>query len=184
MRLLLMSAAAAILTTACNQADPAANQSASATSAAASAASSERVLEARVNMAPVAAGRAKAIMHERHEGMEKIGDEFKSLRRQLGGSQPDMASVARSAAEVDRLAQRASNWFPAGTGPDVGKTESKAEIWQKPQDFAAKMAAFQRSAAAFHAAAKSGNAGAAKAAFGDLGKTCKACHDLYREEDH
>ncbi len=179
MRLFVMSAAV-LMMTACNQADPTANQPA----AQAPAAPSTGVLEARVNMAPVAPGKAKAIMHERHEGMEKIGDQFKALRRELGGSKPNMASVASAAADIDRLAQRAANWFPSGTGPDAGKTGAKAEIWQKPQDFAAKVAAFQKSAAAFHAAAKGGNAGAAKAAFGDIGKTCKACHDLYREEDH
>ncbi|HEY2976325.1 MAG TPA: cytochrome c, partial [Burkholderiaceae bacterium] len=32
------------------------------------------------------------------------------------------------------------------------------------------------------AAAKSGNLDAIKAAFGDAGKTCKACHDNFREK--
>lgn len=140
------------------------------------------MLEARVNMAPIAPAKAKAMMHHRHESMEVIGDNFKALRRELGGSSPDMAKVAGAAATIDRLAKESAGWFPAGTGPDVGKTESKAEIWQNPKDFAAKHAAFQRAASTFHAAAKSGNAGAAKAALGDLGKSCKACHDLYREE--
>jgi cytochrome c556 len=90
--------------------------------------------------------------------------------------------VASAAATIDRLAKESAGWFPAGTGPDVGKTEAKAEIWRNPKDFNAKHTAFQKAASAFNAAAKGGNAGAAKAAFGDLGKSCKACHDLYRED--
>lgn len=138
--------------------------------------------EARVNMAPIDPAKAKALMHTRHEGMETIGDEFKKLRREFGGASPNMAAVAASAATVDRLAKASNDWFPTGTGPDAGKTEAKAEIWQKPQDFAAKHAAFLKASASFNAAAKAGDMTAAKAAYGELGKTCKACHDPYRED--
>jgi cytochrome c556 len=126
--------------------------------------------------------KAKGLMHHRHESMETIGDTFKKVRRELGGSSPNMTTVAGAAATIDRLAKESTGWFPAGTGPDVGKTMARAEIWQKPHDFSTKHAAFLKAASAFNAAAKSGNAGAAKTAFGDLGKTCKACHDLYRKE--
>ena len=172
MRVLMISAAALVLA-ACNQSEPAKTEA---------AAQPAGLLEARVNMAPIAPAKAKAMMHHRHESMETIGDNFKALRRELGGSSPNMTTVAGGAATIDRLAKESAGWFPAGTGPDVGKTEAKAAIWQKPQDFAAKHAAFRKAASAFNAAARSGNAGAAKAAFGDLAKTCKACHDLYREE--
>lgn len=176
MRVLAISAAALALA-ACNQSEPTRSEAKTET-----AARPAGMLEARVNMAPIAPAKAKAMMHHRHESMELIGDNFKALRRELGGSSPDMAKVAGAAAAINRLAKESAGWFPAGTGPDVGKTEAKAEIWQNPKDFAAKHAAFQKAASAFNAAAKGGNAGAAKAAFGDLGKSCKACHDLYRED--
>jgi cytochrome c556 len=172
----LLVATAAMALVACSQSEP------TKTDPEKEQAAQPGRLEARVNMAPIAPAKAKAMMHHRHEGMETIGDNFKALRRELGGSSPDMAKVATAAATIDRLAKQSAGWFPAGTGPEAGKTEAKAEIWQKPQDFAAKHAAFQKAASAFNAAAKGGNAGAAKAAFGDLGKSCKACHDLYREE--
>ena len=184
MRLLLMSAAAAILTTACNQADPAANQSASATSAAASAASSERVLEARVNTGP---GRGResneAIMHERHEGMEKIGDEFKSLRRQRWRKRsPDMASDRSSRRRtVDRLA---ANAHPTGSRRDRARRRqdhAKAEIWQKPKDFAAKDA-LSKGREVHSMPQQRAATWRDKVALGELGKTCKACHDPYRAE--
>ena len=169
--------AAALALAACNPSEP--TKTEAKTEAAAQPAG---MLEARVNMAPIAPAKAKAMMHYRPESLDTIGDNFKALRRELGGSAPNMTKVAASAATIDRLAKESAGWFPAGTGPDVGKTMAKAEIWRNPQDFSAKHAAFQKAASAFNAAARSGNADAAKAAYGDLGKACKACHTLYRED--
>jgi cytochrome c556 len=131
-------------------------------------------------------GDAAKVMHERHEGMETIGKAFKALHREFDSSSPFVPTVRSSSAQIASLARQASNWFPAGTGPEVGKTGAKPEIWQ-PQnkaDFAGKLAAFQRAAATFNAAAASGDMNAAKARYADLGGACKACHDKYRSEMH
>ena len=133
--------------------------------------------------APVSKEEAAKIMHERHEGMEKIGKATKALGREMKAATPDLAVVRSSAATIAELAPKTSTWFPAGTGPDVGKTHAKAEIWQKPEDFAAKTKGFQAAAAAFNDAAKGDDIAAIKARFGDLGKSCKACHDSYRKKD-
>ena len=71
-----------------------------------------------------------------------------------------------------------------GTGPEMGKTGAKPEIWQKPADFAAKVRDFQAASNALRQAAASGNMAAVKASYGKLGGTCKACHDSYRSEMH
>ncbi len=94
------------------------------------------------------------------------------------------AAVKAGAAKIADLSVKASNWFQAGTGPDVGKTGAKPANWQHPDDFNAKLTAFQRAAKNFAAVSTGGDAAAAKAAYGDLGKTCKACHDTYRSEMH
>ncbi|HVH49306.1 MAG TPA: cytochrome c [Sphingomicrobium sp.] len=129
---------------------------------------------------------AKTMMHDRHEGMEDIGKAFKEVNRQLKESAPDVAAIRTAASAIADGAGKSSGWFPPGTGPDVGKTRAKAEIWQKPQDFAAKDKAFQDAAVAFKAAADSGDLNAVRAQAGELGKSCKACHDPYRapEGDH
>ena len=126
---------------------------------------------------------ALKLMHERHEGMEKIGKATKALGREMKADAPDLATVRSSAATIAELAPKVSTWFPKGTGPDVGKTHAKPAIWEKPEDFAAKTRSFQAAAQKFHATATSGDTAAIKAGFGDLGKTCKACHDSYRSED-
>src|SRR5437868_13051958 len=132
--------------------------------------------------AKVTGAQAALIMHERHEGMENIGKAFKALHREFDSSSPFVPTVKTSAAQIADLSKKASQWFPAGTGPDIGKTGAKPEIWQNPQDFAAKLSAFQRAAQVFNAAAAGGDMTAAKARYADLGGACKACHDKYRAE--
>ena len=130
------------------------------------------------------AGDAVRIMHERHEGMEAIGKAFKALHRELDASSPNLGVVRPAAAQIARLGGKASGWFPAGTGPEAGKTGAKPEIWQTPRDFAAKLAAFQRSSRNFNTIAAGNDVDGIKAAYADLGGTCKACHDRYRTEMH
>jgi cytochrome c556 len=142
------------------------------------------VLAAAATAAPLTKGKALAIMHERHEGMEKIGDTNKLLRREITSGSPFMPAVQSGAATIAGLSVKANGWFPKGTGPELGKTGAKPEIWQKPQDFAAKLHAFQAAAQAFNAAARSGDMAAIKARYADLGGACKACHDSYRSEMH
>jgi cytochrome c556 len=139
---------------------------------------------AGVAFAALPKSKALAIMHDRHEGMEKIGDTNKLLRRELTSSAPFAPAVKSGAATIFDLSKRASGWFPAGTGPELGKTGAKPEIWKNPQDFQVKLRNFQAAAAAFNAAAAVGDLNAAKARYGDLGKTCSACHDTYRMDMH
>ena len=134
--------------------------------------------------AKVSGAQAAQIMHERHEGMENVGKTFKVLHREFDSGSPSAPTVRASANQMAALAKQSSRWFPAGTGPEAGKTGAKPEIWQNPQDFAAKLAAFQKAALLFNAAAAQGDMNAAKARYADLGGTCKACHDKYRTEMH
>lgn len=135
---------------------------------------------------PVARAQAAKLMHDRHEGMEDIGDSFRVISREVKGDKPDVAKLRKEAATIARLAPHVSGWFPPGTGPDVGKTRAKADVWQKPADFAAKAKTFQQAARSFNAAAARGDMAAIRTAHADLGKSCKACHDPYRapEDDH
>lgn len=134
---------------------------------------------------PVSAEQAQALFHERHEGMEDIGDATKAIGQQLKSSSPDMAVIQNAAATIDNLAPKASDWFPAGTGKDVlPKTRALPAVWEKPDDFASKARDFEQAAQAFKLAADSGEVNAVQSSFASLGKTCKACHDSYRAEEH
>jgi cytochrome c556 len=166
-------------------APPAQNQTANAATAEQNIATPAAPMDASAPLgAQVSREQALQLMEERHEGMEEIGDAMKLITRELRGDTPDLAKVREGAATINRLAPEVSGWFPPGSGPEIDETEAKAEIWQKPEDFAAKRNAFQQSAQAFNAAAQGNDVAAIRAAHAELGKTCKACHDLYREEDH
>ena len=139
---------------------------------------------AGVAFAALPKDKALAIMHVRHEGMEKIGDTNKLIHRELASSSPFAPAVKSGAATIAALAKQSSGWFPAGTGPEMGKTGAKAEIWQNQKDFAARLAVFQRAAVTFNAAAASGDMTATKARYADLIGTCNSCHDKYRMDMH
>jgi len=127
-----------------------------------------------------------SVMHDRHEGMESIGKANKAVNRELRGSAPNLAIIRSSANQIAKLSRQSSAWFPQGSGPELGKTGAKPEIWQ-PQnkaDFAAKLRNFQVAAQAFNTAASGNDATAIKARFADMGGTCKACHDKYRTDMH
>jgi cytochrome c556 len=139
---------------------------------------------AMVVVTRVSGADAARIMHERHEGMETIGKANKAIHRELESASPNLAVVRSSAKTIANLSKRASGWFPQGTGPDVGKTGAKPEIWQEPKDFQAKLAAFQKAAPAFAAATAGSDMAAIKTHYADLGGACKACHDKYRTDMH
>ena len=184
MRFVALTALATLsLLSACNQAATDGNTLAEANATGAEASNALENAAAQAPGAPLEKEAALALMKERHENYEKIGDAMKLLGRELKADQPDLAKVREAAGTINTLAPQVPGWFPAGTGPDVGKTDALAEIWQKPDDFAAKAKDFQAAALAFNAAAQANDVSAIRAAHGNLGKSCKACHDLYRAKD-
>jgi cytochrome c556 len=132
--------------------------------------------------APVSAAEAAAIMKTRHDGMEEMGKAMKVLHRDLDSDDPNMGEIRSAAAVIYKNSKAASGWFPAGTGPEAGKTGAKPDIWQNPQDFAAKLAGLQHYAQQYYQASLAGDAGTLKANEDTISGACKACHDKYRME--
>lgn len=182
MKRLFALAATAALLAACNSNSADTNQvldEANASGNQASAAVENAV--AGADATPLQKEQALALMKERHENYEKIGKAMRAAKKGLDGN--DIPSVRSAAGTINELAPQAATWFPAGTGPDVGKTDAKAEIWQQRADFDSGMKNFAAAAAAFHQAAQGNDVEAMKAAHGKLGGTCKACHDKFREKE-
>jgi cytochrome c556 len=124
---------------------------------------------------------ALALMEKRHEGYEKIGRAMRAAKQAI--DQGNAAAVKGPADQLATLAPQAIGWFPAGTGPDVGKTEARAEIWQQRAEFDQGMQRFNQAARLFQQAAAGGDLAAIRKAHADLGGTCKSCHDRFRLED-
>jgi cytochrome c556 len=178
-RMKYVAIAAFGLLAACQQ--PAANQAESRDANAATV-PAEAPKAAGLGPAPSREAALK-LMHDRHEDMERIGKAVKATGRALKSDSPDLAVIRSSAEIIARLSPQIPSWFPAGTGPDVGKTHAKPAIWEKPEDFVQKARDFDAVAKAHDAAARGGDVNAIKASFADLGKSCKSCHDPYRAKD-
>jgi len=126
----------------------------------------------------------KELQHARHEHYEELGDAFKVVRDQTRSSTPDLAAIKTAAKKVNDASVNQEKWFPAGTGPEAGKTQAMADIWAKPNEFKAAIKMFSEAAPKLNAAANAGDVAAIKTAFGEVGKSCKNCHDQFRAKDH
>lgn len=104
--------------------------------------------------------------------------------RVAGMAQGKIPFDAKAAAQNAEVATFMSTLPFAGFGPgtDKGETRAKPEIWAEMDKFNAGAKKMQDEMAKLNAAAKSGNLDAIKAAAGEVGKTCKGCHDDYRKE--
>lgn len=124
---------------------------------------------------------ATGIHKVRHDEYHKLGDAFKVIRDQIRASSPDGAAIKQAAQVVNDASVNQFKWFPAGSGPESGaKTRAKAEIWSKPQDFEAAQKLFAEQAKKLNTAAAGGDVAAVRAQFGEVGKSCKNCHDTFR----
>lgn len=129
-----------------------------------------------------AAVTAEDAIKYRHAVMEEMAAHMSSLTLILFGkvdggdyAQGHADALTRALAEMEILF------------PDISKdgdTEALPAIWKNPDKFAEAVAKAQTSAGAFREALAGGDRKTALAAFADTGKACKACHEVYRAEEH
>jgi len=120
---------------------------------------------------------------ERHENFHHLGDAFEGIEKEAKKRKPDMTAAQKFAADIDRLAQAQSTWFPVGSGPDDGiKTKAKAEVWTKPAEFQAIHERFLREAAKLKDVAAGVDAQALAAQVETTGQTCSDCHIGFRKK--
>ena len=91
---------------------------------------------------------------------------------------------AKMAADNAEIATMMSKLPYAGfvDGSDKGDTKAEPKIWTERDKFNAAATKMQEEMVKLNVVAKGGNIDAIKAAVGDTGKACKACHDNYRKE--
>ena len=115
---------------------------------------------------------------------EVIGWNFKPMVAMVKGEAPyDKEAFAKRAANVAVMAPMALEGFTPGSDKgDKQKTKAKAAIWEKMDDFKAKMAKLTEESAKLAAISKTGTFDEIKKQFGVTGATCKACHDDYKQK--
>ena len=91
----------------------------------------------------------------------------------------DAKDFAKRAERVATMAPMLLEGYPPGSGSGA-PTRAKPEIWDNFDEFSRLMHAMEDKAAALAEVAKEGNLEKSRAAVGELGDACKACHDKYR----
>lgn len=126
----------------------------------------------------------QAVLKERQDNFEGIGDSFKGLRGELEKDAPDFTLIAAKASDINTRALKIEGHFPPGTSVDDGlKTEALATIWQKPEEFKAAAQKLVDESAKLVTVAGGGDKAAVAAQTMALGGACKGCHDQFRLDD-
>ena len=110
-----------------------------------------------------------------------MGQHFGRVAAMANGKIPFDAKVAAENAEI-ATAMSKLPYVAFIEGTDKGDTRAEPKIWSEMDKFKAAATKMQEEMVKLNVAAKSGNLDAIKAAVGDTGKSCKACHDNYRKE--
>lgn len=136
------------------------------------------VTAALFSMAALAATPVE-VQKERHEHFEALGDAFKVVRDNSRGD-PDFAALEKAVTIIEKSARDMGTWFPAGTGPEAGKTRALPEVWSKSADFSAAQKLLGERVVPLAAAVRAKDAAAVGKTFREVGGACKNCHDTFR----
>jgi len=113
--------------------------------------------------------------------MTVIGQHFGRVAAVAKGQMPyDKEAVEHNAAVLGTLSELP--WEAVMVpGSDQGDTTLKASAMEEKEKFMAVAHQFESAVQKLAETAKSGNLDAVKAQFGEVAKSCKACHSTYRK---
>ena len=123
-------------------------------------------------------------INARKTNYKEIGGAFKAVRDEIGSGSPDFRAIRPMTRDIVARSASQLRLFPRGSGPESGlRTRAKPAIWANLPAFARAQNEMVAAARALDAAAQAGNAAQLQAAHTALGRTCRTCHDQYREEE-
>jgi cytochrome c556 len=111
-----------------------------------------------------------------------MGNHMGRINNQLKADKPDLAAIQRSAAIIDFASTLPGEGYIAGSETGgTPPTRAKPEIFKDPKvkEIGGKM---REEVVKLNTVAKAGDIAAIRAQFGEVGKSCKACHDNYRKD--
>jgi cytochrome c556 len=108
--------------------------------------------------------------------MQAIGGHMDAVTVIMRGKMHEDELALHTESIVD-LAKLVPTIFPAGS--DVAKSEALSAIWEEPDRFSEAVERFIDASGTLHQAVQSQTG--VRNAFAALGKTCKSCHDSFRE---
>lgn len=118
----------------------------------------------------------------RQSSMFVLANHFGRIGAMVNGKAPyDAGAAAANAEVVATMSRLPFIAFVEGTS-STDKGKASAKIWSARADFDAGAKKMQDAVAQLVTASKTNNLDNLKAAFGEVGKTCKGCHDEYRNK--
>jgi len=129
-----------------------------------------------------AATQAEEAIKYRKGIMTAIAWNFAPIGAMIKGERPfDKEMVMRNAARLEALSKMPLEGFVPGS-ESGGDTKVKPEAFLEMDKFRMGMEKLQTETAKFAQVSKSGDLAMIKPQFGEVAKTCKACHDNYRSK--
>ena len=120
-------------------------------------------------------------IEKRQQLMKENGKAAKAAVQMIKGQAPyDPATAEKIFTSMHDVAMKFGDYFPPDSRTGH-KTEAAPAIWDKPDQFKATLAKFQKDTAAA-AAAKPQDLDSFKQQFGMVAKNCKSCHQDFRIE--
>ena len=114
----------------------------------------------------------------RQSALVVLSSQFGRMQPTIKGQVPyDAAAIKANVEIVKTLSTLPWSAFGAGT---QGNSSAKPEVWSDAAGFKAAQNKLEAEVVKLSAAADQGNLERVRAAFGDVGASCKACHDAYR----
>lgn len=124
------------------------------------------------------------VIEGRQAALRDIGAAFKAINDELKKSAPSLPVIRQYSRQIDDLTKQQHLWFPVGTGPESDiETAARPEIWKQPAQFKTAQTVFGEQVAKLVTVASGSDLAALKLQSQALGKTCKGCHETFREED-
>lgn len=150
---------------------------------------------------------AEQIIEHRIAGFRDIGTSFRNMANELNASRPSLPSVQAAAQVINGYSKHIPEWFVPGSEPpprvsrgwletirdwlfspntlaatDETESHAKPEIWTRRAQFDQAYRRFKSESDAMVRAAHGTDVAAMNAQLRKLEQTCKACHDVFREE--
>lgn len=120
---------------------------------------------------------ATGIVKERMDSFEDSKASMKLLKKAVRSN--DFAIINQEAGSIHRWAIQLIDHFPEGSNPPP--SEALDLIWEEFEQFKNSANRQIKASAALQQAGLNGDSEKAAKAFAELAKSCKGCHDSYRD---
>jgi cytochrome c556 len=120
------------------------------------------------------------VIEKRQDAMKGNSANAKAIKAAIESK--DYATIETKAKDIMGTAEKIPSLFPKDS--TRGKTKAKAEIWEKPDDFAKAAKNLGKAASELAAAAKAKDDAEIGVKVKALGDACGSCHKAFRAEKY